>query len=328
MVCSGRRFLWFNGFPGFKYFGAKSFALDGFNKISHEVLLRIQSGNQVKMLTSQTSSSSASSVLSPKHEEARYPEELPQKFRNCFVYFRKVYFLDETVNLIITNCEVIESKRSEVVNYLNLANHCQELQNISPSDVDFDSIVQQDLSFYVLKIRSKLFAIQRRSSQLKLIKILNNVKCFMPVVDKAGELTVEVTFNDASKQLTSFRDELLEEFLRQRHSDKFSSIFNCVQHKTKSVQASLRSVTDEVERMDRILFGNSKFLPKMLLDDDPDSKCPLVRYGSIWTRTHNDKIVIGIPIFCVSKRWANILLQKYVFIIRSGHNKFSNWTMS
>lgn len=35
---------------------------------------------------------------------------------------------------------------------------------------------------------------------------------------------------------------------------------------------------------------------------DPNEKSPLVRYGSVWTRVLNDKVVIGIPLFCVSKR--------------------------
>lgn len=248
------------------------------------------------MLTSQASSSSASLILSPE-SKCQYPAGLPEKFRENFVFCSEIFLLEDSVHLIFTDLlEIIEVKQSEVTNYFSLSEYKDELPNVSPRDISFESIIQdREIALFVLKIKSKLFGFQRSSSQLKLQEVLNHVKSFKPIIDQGGDITVEVTFVDQSTKLTSFGDENLEKFMRERHSERFSGIYNYVQLKSEKLEGILQGIVEDIDQ-------HSTMLPKFLLEDDPDSKTPLGRYGSIWTRTHNDKLVIGIPLLCFSKR--------------------------
>lgn len=254
------------------------------------------------MFSSQTSSASSASS---QRAEFVYPEGLPEKFRKQCIYSRQVDFFDDSsVTILVTTLfELIECKNSDVSNYLNLSCHCQDIQSVTTEDIDFDPVfLDCESVLYVLRIKSILFGCSRSRSQLKLLKVLISVSAFMPNIDDDGEIFVEVTFINGEKQKTTFDDGKVEKFISSRHSEKFSGIFQAAKQKTNCVKAKLADVTSEIAVLDSKIHEDSKCLPKLMLEDDPNERSPLVKYGSIWTRVVNDKLVIGIPVFCASKR--------------------------
>lgn len=253
------------------------------------------------MFSSQASSTSSASS---QRREFVYPEGLPEKFREQCIYSRQVEFFDDSsVTILVTSSfELIECEDSDVSNYLNLSCHCQDIQSVTTEDIDFDPVFLDSECVYVLRIQSTLFGCSRSRSQLKLLKVLNSVSAFMPNIDDDGEISVEVTFNYGVKQKTTFDEEKAEKFMSSRHSEKFSGIFQAAKQKTNCAKAKLTNVTSEIAVLDSKIHEDSKCLPKVMLEEDPNERSPLVRYGSIWTRVVNDKLVIGIPVFCASKR--------------------------
>lgn len=283
------------------------------------------------MLTSQTSSSSATSLTPSKNERPkRFKSELPEKFKESCVLSRKV-LVEEPVIVIITSlCEVIEFRNVEVINYFNFKCHIEsELakETINAEDVDLGVFFRDSgVIIYVLQVNSVLFAIERLSSQLRLLKTLTKVKSFKYKLDELTNMTsVQVTFENNKQLITSFDDNDLEDLMRNAASTEFLSFFECVSQKMEAARCHLDNITKDIEKMDLSLHGNLKMLPNLMLADvsqkifltaetnfsslnylpkikDPNEKCPLVRYGSAWTRNVNDKIVIGIPVVCISKR--------------------------
>lgn len=254
------------------------------------------------MFNSQTSSASSASS---NREAAVYPPGLPEKYREKCIFSRQVDFFDDSsVTILVTSdFELIECEDSDVSNYLNLACHCKDIESVTTEEVDFSPVfLDSESVLFVLRIKSRLFGCDRSRSQLKLLKVLNSVRSFSPYIDDDGEISVEVTYNNGVKQTTTFCDDEVESFMSNRHSDKFSNIYQSARRRIHSAEAKLADVMSEIAVLDSKINGDSKCLPKLMLEDDPNERCPLVKYGSIWTRVVNDKLVIGIPVFCASKR--------------------------
>lgn len=276
------------------------------------------------MLTSQTSSSSPSSLFSSITGEKARGFGYPEKFKQNCIFSRKVFFDPENyVTVLITSLfELIECKPDEVVNYINLKSLCDNVKgSVSVEDVDFEVMIKDSGTVYALKLGSTLFGIERSSSQLKVLKTVKNVHSFKCLLDEGTlEMVAKVTFKDATKLVTSFQDDDLEEFIREKESPTFAEVYESARQISKTAASHLEKLTKEIEEMSLQLYGQTKTMPKIMLEEvsegktsegrfvslitsqDPNERSPLVRYGSVWTRVLNDKVVIGIPIFCNSKR--------------------------
>lgn len=210
------------------------------------------------MFESQASSNSATSRSSVKKEDVSV---FPEKFRRDSVLLRKVFFSDDQFQsqllqafsvMITSQCEVIECNKSgEITNYLNLQCHFpDELQIAKTENVDMEIIISDDSVLYAVKINSMLFGIERKKSQLKLLKVLTKVNSFNRVVDEnSGDISILVIFDDNKQQLTKFLDNELEDFMRNKNSSRFNSVFEYVTQKTAAAQIQLDNLTSEIEEM-------------------------------------------------------------------------------
>lgn len=220
------------------------------------------------MLKSQNSSCSLSSAPSLRYGDVNYPKELPQKFKDSCVLSRKFSgFNEEPLVIIITNLfELIECCDSVVVNYINLSSYFSEFEKVTSSDIEFDPIFQGTSTFlFLLKIKASLFGIERCTSQLKFLSVINQVKSFKQVIDDSGRISVEVTLADRTKKLTSFLDDDFDDVIN--NSTKFSALFESVKHKSEIAEAQLNSVISDIEQLDALIYGSSKMLPKLMTED-------------------------------------------------------------
>lgn len=221
------------------------------------------------MLESQTSGSSTTSFPLSKNENVKQSSTFPEKFRDVSLLTRKIFFAGEFHRVLITSqCEFVVLKSDEIVNSMNLQSHflSEEVKIVKAEDVDFEAIIHCDSVVYAVKINSLLFGIERRSSQLKLLKVLTKVKSVkLAVDDNIGEVSFLVVFDDNKQQLTKFLDDELEDFLRnKRSSSVFESIFECVNQKTASAQDQLNILGREIEEMKMKLHGE---VPATMLQD-------------------------------------------------------------
>uniref|UniRef100_A0A182IV27 Uncharacterized protein n=1 Tax=Anopheles atroparvus TaxID=41427 RepID=A0A182IV27_ANOAO len=80
--------------------------------------------------------------------------------------------------------------------------------------------------------------------------------------------------------------------------------FTCFDHVLKTLrnQTAERRAQLEVSRLtvSEVFHGMNermKTVPSLLRSSNPEEKMPLVRYGELWKRIHNDRLVIGVPLF-------------------------------
>lgn len=228
----------------------------------------------------------------------------PEKFRESLLLSKKVVFVDGKVSVILLTslCELVECRGREVINSINLTGHVIIDEGTRPDEIEFDVIFldSQKVQF-VLRIQSVLLGIERKPSELKLLKVHAKVRGFKVVLDPTThDVAVRVTSFNNTKWLTRFKDDEVESFLDNVSS--FTSVFRGASKKKAAVQCHLNKVTEDIVNLSSTLFGDRKMLPKAMLEDDPHEKSPLMRYGSIWSRVVNEKVVIGIPVICLSKR--------------------------
>lgn len=229
------------------------------------------------MLTSQTSSSLLASQISsgslgstPRNRDSN---DIPEKFKECCVLKREVYLVDEVLTLIVSSeMELIECARGEVTNYLNIkATVGDEIAKqcvVSSENLQFDVILAPETVLFVLRMNSILFGIERKPSQLKLLKTLTNVNTFkLKIVDESNDPWIEVLFNDGYVKLTQFQDEEFEDFLLNKNSDKFSELYQAASDKTAEGLRELNQLSREIEKLDSIIQESSRILPKLMLQD-------------------------------------------------------------
>lgn len=221
------------------------------------------------MLESQTSSSSAASFQSARNENLKDSSVFPEKFRDNSLLSRKVFFDEESfVYVMITSrCELIECKNMEIVNYVNLQSHFsgEEVDVVKPEEVEFEFMISDGSVVYALKVNSKLFGIERKASQLKVLKVFEKVSSIRCAVEENyGEISMLVTFQDQKEQLTSFLEEDHEEFNRKRDTPRFHSIYECVAQKIEAAQNQLNNLQKETEEMNLKLQPE---VPSTMLQD-------------------------------------------------------------
>lgn len=220
------------------------------------------------MLRSQTSSGSVTSQQSTKNQDDKRQSMIPEKFRKNSVISRKVFLEAIEFYLIVTSdYEIVECKDGEILNYLNLQRHFpdDEVQSVKVKNVDIEVIVGDgDSVVYAVKIGSILFGVERRSAQLKMLKVLTKVYSMKCVVNRnTSDISVLVTFTDKKRLLTNFLNEELECFMQNKNTETFNSVFECVAQKTTIAQGHLDKLTKEIEEISLKL----REIPSSMLQD-------------------------------------------------------------
>lgn len=218
------------------------------------------------MLTSQTSSSSLPSAKNGEAEKNGISALLPEKFKTNCLFARKVVSADVII-LITSNFELIECKGREVVNYINLKCHLPA-EPPTCTSVDFDVIIQQGRKcrvVYALKIHSVLLGLERKASQIRVLKVLTGVKSFNLTLDVViGQAAFRVTHDDGKEILTNFVDSELGCLIR---NEKFASIHESATRKTKAASLQLANLNDEIEKLSLRMHEDRKLLPKLMLEE-------------------------------------------------------------
>lgn len=222
------------------------------------------------MLTSQTSSSSATSLQSA--ESKKSSGTFPEKFKKSCVLARKVFLRDTHddrafLTVVITSShELIECRGDEVTNYINLASHFKSKSHASAVNVNFEVLFSDSEVVYSLKIHSFLFAIARSPSQLRLIETLQNVKSVKyKFHELSNEMSAQVTFLDNKQLITNFHDEHYKDLKSSVDSKTFSSIVENIARKTATAESYLEKVSNDIRQLSLAIQESS--LPKLLLED-------------------------------------------------------------
>lgn len=195
------------------------------------------------MVQSQNSSNSLTNVPVLNETSA-----ILDKFENCLISRR---FIESKTNVILTNkfeLLIVDVSSAEILNCLNLKSYFGEVQlTVNKESIQLDEIISVDKEIiYVLLLGGTLIGLRLINTQLKVLKVLKNVKEIKTVIDEqSSETSILVTFSDNSKQITNFDDEL-EKFLGNK---KFKGIFEIIKRKTDFVQKEVENLCRHVEEL-------------------------------------------------------------------------------
>ncbi|XP_029726147.1 uncharacterized protein LOC109621675 [Aedes albopictus] len=164
--------------------------------------------------------------------------------------------------------------------------------------------------FYLLELDRKLLVVEREQSPCVKFVLRESFEGFIKLLiterdDRVGCPVIKIY---VEQQL----EPIVTDFHAHRVESSAASVnnFTCFHEILKSLKervnqrraelAALQTVTGELfERMN----GQLKHVPSLLRTENPDERQPLVKYGDVWTKVHNDRLVIGVPVFnCTYKR--------------------------
>ncbi|XP_039442587.1 uncharacterized protein LOC120423015 [Culex pipiens pallens] len=100
----------------------------------------------------------------------------------------------------------------------------------------------------------------------------------------------------------------------------FHEILKSLRDRSAEKCAELAMIRETTAKLYARLNQQLKQVPGLLRTENPDEKRPLVKYGDIWTKVHNERLVVGIPVFnCTYKR--RLTLTNLQLLLVNGSNQ-------
>ncbi|CAG9800934.1 unnamed protein product [Chironomus riparius] len=259
--------------------------------------------------------------------------EIPLIYKDKCLIRRKVYHISDSSTFFVTKkLEFIEiNKNQEIVNYIKLQNSDETFNDVDiPDKIQLKTYERLDSSLILLfQLRDKVFVIKRKRFEIKLIKVFHEVDSFkIKGQIKNNENVVVLKMKDGSSEQTSFNDEEFDKETRENNVELIKSIDSNIKYQKTCMIKTLKNITLKQQLKIYLMIGKQKFLPRFMRlhvsslifmcyvvqlikkvhvsvnptcdIKDPNDVSPLVRFGCIFSRVCNDKLVIGIPVFNAS----------------------------
>ncbi|XP_053662059.1 uncharacterized protein LOC128711217 [Anopheles marshallii] len=168
-------------------------------------------------------------------------------------------------------------------------------------------IVQLDRSLVVVERRNidgcdgnGLLVIHSRFEEFRQLAYVENPQ-------RAGSCSVRIELGDRDEPIVT---DFLEGCFGRPGSSALEDNFTCFDEVLKMLrdQTAERKAQLEMARLtvSEIYNGMNermKMVPPLLRSSNPEEKVPLVRYGEVWKKIHNDRLLIGVPLYnCTYKR--------------------------
>lgn len=142
--------------------------------------------------------------------------------------------------------------------------------------------------FYLILIKSNLFVIERTETSLKMVCNLKNA-IKVKIEDRLSTGKAEVFIERETGETK------LNEILKSRRS--------FIENETDSNSDQNRDIISNInanklisQRLFERLNVELKFGPNIIRSLTQDEKAPLMKYGDVWTKTSNDKIIIVVSL--------------------------------
>lgn len=265
---------------------------------------------------------------------SEHQEEIPKCLLNQLLYVEKIVIgrKNSVLAVITTDRQLFEVKERSIVTAIDLVAESREppvgssiFEPPSPPKPN-DDVAKEEQKivltvfrsndginqkmFYLLEIERSLVVIERKTCPC--------VK-FVHYQTFEGFIKLEITESDDRPGLPVVKiyveqqsDPIVTDFQAYRLEASAGSVnnFTCFHEVLKTLKertnqrraelAAVRAVSGELfEQLNKRL----KQVPSLLRTENPDEKRPLVKYGDVWTKVHNELLVIGVPVFnCTYKR--------------------------
>lgn len=163
--------------------------------------------------------------------------------------------------------------------------------------------VGQKRLHYLILIAKKLLIVYKHPNEQQLIigKHYDGIASFEVQENSAtGNTMLIMQCTDNSVDSICLQDQLRSSVSVRSEVKQVSAL---LESRVREAQAELLTTQLEVQRYFNALAQELRFGPMHIRGDCVQEKQMLVRYGDIWLRKHNERLVIGVPVFnCTFKR--------------------------
>lgn len=157
-------------------------------------------------------------------------------------------------------------------------------------DITLYHRVYEKQYFYLILIKSNLFVVERLESSLKMVCNLKNT-LKVKIEDRLNTGKAEV-FIERETGETKLNDILnaRKSFIEHENDD------DCGYDQNRDLISNINSHKIISQRIFERINVDLKFGPNSIRSLTQDEKAPLIKYGDVWTKTINEKIVIVVSL--------------------------------
>lgn len=228
---------------------------------------------------------------------------IPKKFEHSCLKKKLVWLEDKWIWFIITEDFFLIECFNQIINFVSLKSYDDDnklIKNGKSNNAELSVVHTTSDVICIVTINNALFVFKRFACHFDLILKDNNVVDFrlqgkinssdierenstILITYKSGE-TKKIYLGEYCKREADFARN--QEIQKHLHKERIRLV------------NSIRKVQKERMIKYHKLLENQKFVSKFARScSDPEELQPLCRFGSIFTRTCNEKLVIGIPVF-------------------------------
>uniref|UniRef100_A0A182NIC1 Uncharacterized protein n=1 Tax=Anopheles dirus TaxID=7168 RepID=A0A182NIC1_9DIPT len=130
--------------------------------------------------------------------------------------------------------------------------------------------------------------------------------CFVENALRTGRCVVQIEVDDREEPIvTDFMDVSVGRPLSSLEDNFtcFDEVLKTLRDQTAERRAQLETCRLTVGEVFNGMNERMKMVPALLRSSNAEEKVPLVRYGALWMKVHNDQLLIGVPLYnCTYKR--------------------------
>ncbi|XP_053687241.1 uncharacterized protein LOC128736778 [Sabethes cyaneus] len=279
-----------------------------------------------------------------------YRDEIPKRLLDHLLLVERIVLHRKSSVLVLLTRDhrLMEVKERAILTAIDLAEYVTKTESISPMSGLFGGVSPQDNSelvdkeaialtvfrsndgterrfFYLIAVNRKLVAAERKDQPvLRLV----HVETFESYIKH------EITGREERTGLPVVRiyveyqlDPIVTDFQCYKIEDAkdcannftcFADTLKTLREQTNKSRAELASIRSMTGELFERLNDSYKQVPGLLRTENPDEKRPLVKYGDVWMKVHNEQLVLGFPVFnCTYKRRLTLINLKLLLNNRS-----------
>ncbi|XP_065087464.1 uncharacterized protein LOC135709168 isoform X2 [Ochlerotatus camptorhynchus] len=285
---------------------------------------------------------------------SEHQEEIPKRLLNQLLYVEKIVIgrKNSVLAVITTDRQLLEVKEHSIVTAIDLTS-LVVAGNREPPVVSsifgtlspptpIDDAAKEDRkinltmfrsndgidrkTFYLLEIERSLVVIERKTCPCVKFVHYQTFEGFIKLEitesdDRPGFPVVKIYVEQQTDPIvTDFQAYRLEASAASVNSFTcFYEVLKTLKERTNQRRAELAAVRTVSGELFEQLNKRLKQVPSLLRTENPDEKQPLVKYGDVWTKVHNELLVIGVPVFnCTYKRRLTLTNLKLKLFNNSG----------
>ncbi|KAG5684970.1 hypothetical protein PVAND_014175 [Polypedilum vanderplanki] len=248
-------------------------------------------------------------------------DQLPAKYIEKCVIIKKIF--NQNQNDLMTFCftinfEVIEVKNKQIINYINLKPFFNENSVVYATEdrSQMKIYYRNNESILLLLKVDQVLIILHRSIEINMIHLFNNVFKFKLLNGQnyrdEDNSYATITFNNGEEERISSVNDLKSQ--EKNECTILVNVENQLEVQKQKIVKTLESVKNQQRFKVRSMIGERMLLPHLMRLNDVTDLSPLVRFGTIFTRTCNQKLCVGIPIFNSSSLERRALLERIKLI--------------